>query len=102
MSPMPVMGTKQPEFPFAFGLPDPGSFPRRELQKVAKKVIDEQIAIAMQYGNFQGDAELREVIAERVERLEGASVERDNILITNGSSHGLSLVAQLLVDPGDT
>src|SRR5438552_7178863 len=96
------IGQQQPEFPFAFGLPDPGSFPNRQLLRVARSIFGEQGRDALQYGNFQGDPGLRQVVAERLLRLEGVAAPPDAILITNGSSHAIALMAQALVDPGDT
>src|SRR3954465_1561272 len=100
---IPQMGGRQAEFPFTYGLPDPHSFPGKDLARVARKVFGQQrVAAAMQYGNYQGDPELRQVIAERLHRLEGVELTAENILVTNGSSHGIALIAQALVNPGDT
>src|SRR3954449_4623932 len=98
---IPQMGGRQAEFPFTYGLPDPLSFPGKELARVARKVLGQQrVAAALQYGNYQGDPELRQVIAERLHRLEGVELGAENILVTNGSRHGIGLRAPALGYPG--
>jgi 2-aminoadipate transaminase len=101
-NPVPGVGDAPPEFPFTFGLPDPGSFPARELVRVSREVFGARSEEALQYGNYQGELALRDVAAERLRRLEGVEVTADDLLITNGSSQALGLVCQALVDPGDT
>jgi len=44
---------------------------------------------------------LREVIAQGMGEHYGASQKIQNILITNGSQQALSMVCQVLLDPGD-
>jgi DNA-binding transcriptional MocR family regulator len=65
-------------------------------------VLGEQIGQSLQYGNFQGVPELREVVAKRLRRLEGVDVSPEQLLITAGSSQGIGVVAQALLDAGDT
>src|SRR5215212_6890471 len=86
----------------AYGLPDPGSFPTDELLEVTQRVLAEQSGSALQYGAAQGDPGLRRYLAERLNEKEGLSLEPEQVAITSGSSQAISMVAQLLVDPGDT
>ena len=95
-------GGPPPAYPLAFGLPDPASFPSRALQRVARRVLGEQVGQSLQYGNFQGVPELREVVVERLRRLEGVALSPEQVLITSGSSQGIGVVAQALLNPGDT
>ena len=53
------------------------------------------------YGNPAGDERLRELIAVYLRTSRGLSCSADQILITSGAQQGISLCAQLLVEPGD-
>lgn len=53
------------------------------------------------YGNFQGDAELREVMRRHLHS-RGVEVHSSDIMITSGSQQGIDLVARTFVGPGDT
>jgi len=48
-----------------------------------------------------GLPELREAIAQKLNRENGLSVERDNVIVTTGGQEGLFLIMQALLDPGD-
>ncbi|MCC7447466.1 MAG: pyridoxal phosphate-dependent aminotransferase [Anaerolineae bacterium] len=48
-----------------------------------------------------GLPELREAIARKLNRENGLSVERDNVIVTTGGQEGLFLIMQALLDPGD-
>jgi 2-aminoadipate transaminase len=85
----------------AYGLPDPKSFPTDELLEVTRRVLAEQSSSALQYGAAQGDPGLRRYLAERLNEKEGLSLEPEQVVITSGSSQAISMVAQLMVDPGD-
>ena len=87
---------------FAYGLPDPDSFPTDELLSVTRSVLADQSATALQYGPPQGDPGLRAYLAERLNEQEGLALTPDQIAITNGSSQAIALIAHLLIDPGDT
>ena len=45
---------------FAGGFPNPLSFPIPEIKKIMNEVLDEQGAIALQYGGTDGNVALRE------------------------------------------
>jgi 2-aminoadipate transaminase len=44
---------------------------------------------------------LRSAMAEWAGRRDGRTYTRDNVILANGSSHALSLVATVFIDPGD-
>jgi 2-aminoadipate transaminase len=87
---------------FAFGLPDPGSFPNDELRAVNEAVLANQSMTALQYGNPHGEPRLRAYLADRLNEREGLSLSSDQIAITSGSLQAIALLTELLVDPGDT
>lgn len=52
------------------------------------------------YGNFQGDAELRTVMSTHLEK-RGIYAPPEELLITSGAQQGIDLVARTFVGPGD-
>ncbi len=85
---------------FAGGLPNPVSFPVKEMEAACTKVLEENGVSALQYSTTQGYKPLREFIAKRYEKI-GAKVEADDILITNGSQQALDIIGAVLLDEGD-
>ena len=85
---------------FAGGLPNPISFPVKEIKEACSKVLDNNGIQALQYNNADGYLPLREFIAGRY-KLQGVNIEAKNILITNGSQQALDIIASVLVDAGD-
>lgn len=93
--------TQQPGvISFAGGLPAPESFPVEEMKKASAAVLDEMGAAAMQYSTTEGVPSLRTFIAQRMTQ-QGMKVDKDELLITNGSQQGLDFTGKLFVDPGD-
>jgi len=94
-------------FNFDQGVPAPESYPIEELAEYAMKAIKEGGVDACEYA--AGGAEemgkgyigLRELLAERIGTRDGRRLNRQNILLSNGSSNALSLCATALLDPGD-
>ncbi|MCK5833889.1 PLP-dependent aminotransferase family protein [bacterium] len=85
---------------FGGGLPAPELFPVDELLEACKKVLTERPDEALQYGTTEGYPPLRELIAERMNKL-GVSCEADRILITGGSQQGLHVLGSAFLDEGD-
>ncbi|UCH32889.1 MAG: PLP-dependent aminotransferase family protein [Candidatus Bathyarchaeota archaeon] len=85
---------------FAGGLPDPQTFPVKELEDISCKLLQEKGAIALQYGPTDGEPPLREEIAKWMNR-EKASIKPENILITAGSQQGLDIISRVFLDPND-
>ena len=86
---------------FAGGLPAPDLFDRAGLQAAFTAVLAEGGgARALQYSTTEGDPLLRRLIAQR---LTGRGLESaaDDLLITTGSQQALTLVAAVLLEPGD-
>ncbi|MEG1790625.1 MAG: PLP-dependent aminotransferase family protein [Oscillospiraceae bacterium] len=86
---------------FGGGLPNPISFPVQEMEEAARKVLETNGVLAMQYSTTQGYAPLREFIAARYRRSGVEDVTADNIVITNGSQQALDMIAAVLLNPGD-
>ncbi|MEQ8198847.1 MAG: PLP-dependent aminotransferase family protein [Clostridiaceae bacterium] len=94
--------TENPEIiSFAGGLPNPESFPVKEIEEASQRVLTENGNDVLQYSTTEGYLPLREYIAERYFKRYGLKVEARDILMTNGSQQALDLIGKVLVDKGD-
>ena len=86
---------------FAGGLPAPELFDVAGLRDAFATVLsDESAGRVLQYSTTEGDPALRSVIAERL-TTRGLETEARDLLITSGSQQALTLVAAVLLEPGD-
>lgn len=93
--------TRRPDIiSFGGGLPDPSTFPVKELEEISCQLLREKGATALQYGPTEGEAPLREEIAKWMSH-EKATIKPENILITAGSQQGLDIVSKVFLDPHD-
>ena len=81
------MEVGEPDFPTALPIVD-----------AAKNALDRGLT---QYTSAPGIYELREAIANRYQQQNDVTVSPDRVLITPGASGGLTLLAIMLVAPGD-
>jgi 2-aminoadipate transaminase len=86
---------------FAGGLPNPTTFPVREVEEATHRVLRDHAKSALQYSTTEGVTVLREAVADHL-RADGMDVHPDNVLITNGSQQGLDLLGRVFLDKGDT
>jgi len=82
-------------------LPNPKSFPIKDLEGVVISVLENHGRAALQYGTTQGLSDLREIIAERAHK-DGIKTTADNVIITSGSQQALDTVGKVFLNPGDT
>jgi 2-aminoadipate transaminase len=92
----------------AAGLVDPSTLPIPEVLQAAGSILESAATgrAALQYGTTPGYVRLRRLLLEHLARLEGVStkdlgVGLENVLLTTGSQQLLSLVCEVLFDPGD-
>ncbi len=85
---------------FSSGIGDSNLFPAEEFRRVLQAVMRRDGIVAFDYGEHNGHAPLRQSISH-ILASQGVQTQPDNILITAGSQQALSLVAQLLLKPGD-
>ena len=97
----PIESSTQIRFPLGGGQPDPDSFPVRRLAGSARRVLESDLG-ALLYGAGQGYQPLREVVCRKTGRLEDLALDPDQVLITNGATQALGLLATALIDPCDT
>lgn len=94
--------TEQPDvISFAGGLPSPDFLDIDGIRKAADEVLEKGEKAVLQYSTTEGYRPLREWIAKRYRKRLSISVDRDEILITNGSQQTLDLVARIFIDEGD-
>lgn len=76
-------------------------WPVEDFRKVFNKVMRQaESVMALGLNNFAGHRPLREAIAQLL-NTEGIPARVDDVLITSGSQQALSLVARVLLKPGD-
>jgi len=94
--------TQQPDIiSFAGGLPDPETFPVKDIEDIACKILREKGDVALQYGPTEGETPFREEIARWLRR-DNTKVNSENILVTSGSQQGLDIIFKIFLDPEDT
>jgi 2-aminoadipate transaminase len=87
---------------FAGGLPAPELFDAPGTRAAFAAVLcDELAGRTLQYSTTEGDPALRAAIAHRL-GVRGLPTHADELLITSGSQQALTLIATVLLEPGDT
>jgi GntR family transcriptional regulator/MocR family aminotransferase len=81
--------------------PSPDLRPHEPLRRCLDHVLKEDGALSLGYAPGSGVPELRELLADELQRM-GVPASADEIVVTTGSQQGLDLLARALVDPGDT
>ncbi|MFE1595773.1 PLP-dependent aminotransferase family protein [Nocardia sp. NPDC058705] len=82
----------------AGGLPDATLMPRDRIARAAETALRDPAVL--QYTESSGWPALREVIAARESAKIGRPVQVAEVFITHGSQQALSLLAEVLLDPG--
>lgn len=86
---------------FAGGLPAPELFDQAGLAAAyAEALTPERAGRSLQYSTTEGDPALRREVADRLTR-RGLDTAPDDLLITSGSQQALTLIATVLLEPGD-
>ena len=86
---------------FAGGFPDPETFPRERVAALFEEFAASGEATAFQYAPTRGLAGTLDVLAGRLEALEGRRPAEDELLVTSGAIEALELVTKSFLDPGD-
>src|SRR2546428_1732533 len=88
-------------YEFGAGYPDPASFPYDGMAKATARMLEDDGAAAMTYGEPQGYRGLRELICTKYELFEKMKADPENIIVANGSGQALALAFGAFIDPGD-
>jgi 2-aminoadipate transaminase len=86
---------------FYAGFPDPGSLPIADVIDATRVAIEKDGEWALQYGASAGDEAIIEELIKKLARDQKIEAGSENILVTNGASQALSLIVDMLVEPGD-
>lgn len=84
------------------GLPDLSAFPRGAWARAERVALDGLAAGDLGYGDPRGLPALREALAGWLARTRGLRAHPDDILVVNGVSQGLMLLARALLARGTT
>ena len=85
----------------AGGIPDDTALPIKDLIESFSKSIEEDFTDSLMYGGWFGYEGLRQLIADRQNKIEGTNLLADNIIMHNGSSGCLENICKAFVGPGD-
>ncbi len=86
----------------AGGMPDDRFFPIDRVIEASTFALKEYGNKALQYGSTEGIKKLRLLLIDRMEKEGVQGLDLDNVIISTASQQGLSLVAQVFINPGDT
>jgi 2-aminoadipate transaminase len=86
----------------AGGMPDARFFPIDRVIEASTFALKEYGKKALQYGSTEGIKKLRVLLIERMEKGGVQGLELENLIISTASQQGLSLMAQVFINPGDT
>src|SRR5262245_7799987 len=88
-------------YDFGAGFPDPATYPYDGLVDATARMMKEEGGQALNYGEYQGYRGLREVVCQKYALFERLEITPENLVVSNGSGHALSLAFSAFVDIGD-
>jgi GntR family transcriptional regulator / MocR family aminotransferase len=94
----PVSGP--PRIDFKYSRPDVSQFPRAAWLRSIRKVLNETPHMSFAYLDGQGAVELRQALADYLNRVRGTAARPENMLICNGFAQGSRLLLQVLAAHG--
>lgn len=83
---------------FAGGFPSPATFPTEILSKLFQEVVFQQGRDVLQYGNSEGDDQLKEEILKWENY---PNLNRNNLIITVGATNAIYYMSRTLLNVGD-
>jgi GntR family transcriptional regulator/MocR family aminotransferase len=93
--------TRHPQLiSFASGIGDANLFPAEDIRRALQFVMRRDGIAALDYGEQNGYGPLRESITH-ILASQGIQTQPEHVLVTAGSQQALSLISQLLLNPGD-
>lgn len=94
-----VLLTSQPLFPRA---PNHAEFPLEVWRRLINRAHGEAYRDHLSYGPAAGLPQLREAIARHLSLTRGMRVSAQQVVVVNSATHGVELIARVLLEPGDT
>ncbi len=92
---------KRGRYDFAVAYPDPTSLPIAGLLEGLRQAMEEEGGDLSLYAHPQGYTPLREFVAAKLERDRAINVTADDIILGDGSSQPIHMIAETLLDPRD-
>ena len=86
---------------FVTALPALEAFPMAHWSRISARLMRGDRGMMMGYGEPKGYAPLRRAIATHLAALKGLRCDPGQVFVTCGAQHAFSLIAQLLLNPGD-
>ncbi len=87
---------------FGGGMPNPETFPIKDLKIIIDDLVENSGQYIFQYGNTGGLYSLRTELVKLLAETETIGVREEEINITSGSQQGLYEVSKILCNPGDS
>ncbi len=87
---------------FQYGNVDPNKFPLKHWKKCLSDAVDQENNWLFQYGENQGDFELRREISNYLLQSRGVRSTPEQILVTAGTQASISIICRLLALRGKT
>jgi 2-aminoadipate transaminase len=87
---------------FGGGSPAVESFEPDVIRSITEELMTRRPEAMLQYGATEGWTPARDAYIEHVARPKGLSFTRDNVIVTTGSTQGISLSIDAFVNEGDT
>lgn len=82
------------------GMPDVSLLPAAAVRKATRAAVEDERAVALQYGGTDGRVETRQVVCGLMRDL-GVRCKPDEVMLTTGAQSALDLIAKTFIDPGD-
>ena len=104
-SPWPPPGARSPgplTYDFHYGTPALFDFPHTTWARLIAARARRLSIADVRYGRTLGYPPLRRAITQHLRRSRGVNATEEQVIIVNGSQHGLDLLVRLLVDAGDS
>jgi len=86
---------------FGGGLPNPESFPSKDIKNILDDIMDNYSKFALQYGETDGLSYLKEELKNYLLKDENMNINIDNMIITTGSQQALYALTKIFANPGD-
>ncbi len=90
------------KYDFAVAYPDPDTIPLEGLVDSLKTALDREGRDLAYYPDAAGLLSLRQLVAGKLARDRGMTVDPEHVVMTSGSSEAIGMLIQALTDPGDT
>ncbi|MGM1019467.1 MAG: PLP-dependent aminotransferase family protein [Bacillota bacterium] len=88
-------------FQFSKALIDPSLLPNRYWRELMMQVFEKHPKVAATYSSVQGDAELRDAMAQHFSVDKHFALSPDEVLITSGAQQAIDLISRSLIRTGD-